>query len=70
MDYACSRPPLASGPNKVIITGRNCDEKRLQLAKELGADVTINVDAEDAVERIFELTHGKGADMVVEADCY
>lgn len=58
---------LASGPNKVAITGLNSDEARLKIAKELGADVTINVDEEDAVERVFELSKGKGADIVVEA---
>lgn len=40
---------------------------KLQLARELGADVTINLTKEDPVEVVMDLTHGVGADVVVEA---
>jgi len=42
-------------------------DNRLQVAKELGADVTINAGKEDQVERVKELTEGRGADVVIEA---
>jgi alcohol dehydrogenase len=42
-------------------------DARLEKAKEFGADVTINNGTEDAVERVFDLTGGLGADVVVEA---
>lgn len=41
------------------------DEKRLELSKELGADLQINSGKEDAVARIKELTGGLGADAVI-----
>lgn len=45
-------------------------EPRLSLAKELGADVTININelktAEERIERVKEITGGQGADVVVE----
>jgi L-iditol 2-dehydrogenase len=40
---------------------------KLDLAKKLGADVTLNLGNEGAAERIFEMTGGAGADVVVEA---
>lgn len=46
-----------------------CDlvEERLEFARKLGADDTINAKAEDAVASVKELTGGYGADVVVEA---
>jgi L-iditol 2-dehydrogenase len=42
-------------------------ESRLEKAKELGADDTINPGKEDAVERVKELTDGRGANVVIAA---
>jgi len=43
-------------------------EERLQVARELGADITLNLSEEsDPVSRILEITDNKGADVVVEA---
>jgi L-iditol 2-dehydrogenase len=41
-------------------------DKRLDLAKELGATHTINAGNVSAVEEIIRLTGGKGADVVLE----
>lgn len=41
-------------------------DSRLELAKELGADVTINSSEEDSVERLRELTHGIGVDIAID----
>jgi threonine dehydrogenase-like Zn-dependent dehydrogenase len=41
--------------------------ERLELATQLGADVTIDANAEPAVEVIRELTHGEGADTTLDA---
>jgi len=38
---------------------------RLEKARELGATHTINPQRENAVEKLFDLTHGQGADTVV-----
>ena len=50
----------------VIVTGTSVDEERLKLARELGADVTINVQTQDGLKIIRELTGGYGADVFLE----
>lgn len=40
---------------------------KLELAKKLGADVTVNLNREDAKDVVDKLTKGHGADVVVEA---
>jgi L-iditol 2-dehydrogenase len=42
-------------------------DKKLDLAKRLGSDVTIDPRRQDPVETVLELTGGRGADVVVEA---
>ena len=56
----------AAGADTIIVTGLTSDEKKLALAKEFGADHTINIEEEEARQRVLELTNGKGADVVVE----
>jgi L-iditol 2-dehydrogenase len=53
------------GAEKVIIS--DLVNERLQLARELGADETINAKREDTVEETRKLTKGYGADIVIEA---
>jgi L-iditol 2-dehydrogenase len=54
----------ALGASPVILTGTR--NKRLAIGKELGADRVININDEDAVEIVRQLTHGIGTDYVVE----
>jgi L-iditol 2-dehydrogenase len=54
----------ALGATPVILTGTR--NRRLSIGKELGADRTININDEDAVEVVKQLTGGIGADYVVE----
>jgi threonine dehydrogenase-like Zn-dependent dehydrogenase len=56
----------AAGADTVIVTGLTRDAPKLELALELGADHTIDVEQEDANRRVKELTGGRGADVVVE----
>ena len=51
------------GAKKVIVLGKNAE--KLKVTKSLGVDV-INVRECDAVQKIKELTDGKGADYVLE----
>ncbi len=53
------------GASLVVVVDIN-DEK-LAIAKKLGADVVINVNRQDPVAVVKELTGGIGADVVVEA---
>jgi threonine dehydrogenase-like Zn-dependent dehydrogenase len=56
----------AAGAGTIIVTGLGRDEHKLELACEFGADHTINVEEEDVVERVTELTGGAMADVVLE----
>ncbi len=50
----------------VIVFGDN--RKRLQIAKDMGADYAIHIeDVADPVEEVMKLTDGRGADYVLEA---
>ena len=54
----------ALGASPVILTGTR--NRRLAIGKELGADRVININDEDAVAVVKQLTGGVGADYVVE----
>lgn len=58
---------LATSPVRLVMVGLSSDRERLKLAKELGATDVICGDQEDPVQKIDEMTKGKGADLVVEA---
>ncbi len=61
----CIQIAKAAGAKRVIMAARR--DLRLGAAKQMGADVVIDVSKEDCVKRVLELTDGKGADVVVEA---
>ena len=54
-----------SGGKPIIVTARS--DWKLELAKNYGADITINSKMEDPVKAILENTNGRGADIVIEA---
>jgi threonine dehydrogenase-like Zn-dependent dehydrogenase len=55
-----------AGASLIVITGTSRDRARLELAKRLGADAVIDVQAEDPLARVQELTGGKGVDIVLD----
>jgi L-iditol 2-dehydrogenase len=57
----------AVGAATVILAGTRKDATRLALGATIGANRTVDVDAEDLRAVIAELTSGRGADVVVEA---
>lgn len=60
----------AAGAGFVLVAGTSGDRERLKLAERLGADVTINVEEQDPVEKMKELTGSDidfGLDFVFEA---
>ena len=60
----------AVGAGTIIVTGIEADERKLALARAFGADHTIDVDNENAVRRVKEITDGRGADVVVDVSAY
>jgi threonine dehydrogenase-like Zn-dependent dehydrogenase len=59
-----------AGAETVIVTGLAADANKLALARDFGADHTIDVENEDVVRRVGEITDGRGADVVVEVSSY
>lgn len=53
------------GATTIIAVDGNDD--RLQVARNLGADVTLNFKNQDVVAEVMKLTGGKGADSAIEA---
>ena len=55
-----------AGASLIIVTGTSKDAARLKVAKELGADYVIDVQKEDPLARVKEITGGKGVDVVLD----
>jgi len=55
-----------AGASLIIVTGTSKDAARMKVAKELGADFVIDVQKEDPLARIKEITGGKGVDVALD----
>jgi alcohol dehydrogenase/L-iditol 2-dehydrogenase len=55
------------GASTIVVLGTDRDELRLNKAREMGADYTVNVQREDASVVVGKLHDGLGADVVVDA---
>ena len=55
-----------AGASLIIVTGTSNDGARMEVAKALGADYVIDVQKEDPLARIKEITGGKGVDVVLD----
>ncbi len=51
---------------RVIMTGLDVDIPRLQLAKTLGVEYTVNVETENLQQRVKEVTDGMGVDLAYD----
>ena len=61
---------VAKLKNPGLLIALDTRDFRLNIAKELGADIVINVTQEDAIKRVKELTGGYGCDVYIEASGY
>jgi threonine dehydrogenase-like Zn-dependent dehydrogenase len=59
-----------AGADKIIVTGLEADARKMEIARSFGADATIDVQNENARERVSELTNGRGADVVLDVSSY
>jgi len=55
-----------AGAETIIVTGLARDARKLELARELGATATIDVEAENTIDRVRALTGGALADRAVD----
>jgi alcohol dehydrogenase/L-iditol 2-dehydrogenase len=63
----CLQVARLAGAGTIIVTGTDRDAARLALARELGADVTVDVTQEDPAEIVADLGDGYGAHLVIDA---
>jgi threonine dehydrogenase-like Zn-dependent dehydrogenase len=62
----CLMASKHAGADLVIVTGTSMDARRLEVARAFGADHTIDVQREDALARVLEVTDGRGVDVVID----
>src|ERR1700750_9093 len=55
-----------AGASLIIVTGTSKDGARMAVAKKLGADYVIDVQKEDPLARIMEITGGRGVDVALD----
>jgi threonine dehydrogenase-like Zn-dependent dehydrogenase len=55
-----------AGASLIVVTGTTRDAARLELARTLGADHVVDVQQEEALERVLQITDGKGVDVVLD----
>jgi threonine dehydrogenase-like Zn-dependent dehydrogenase len=67
---ACVLAAREAGAAQILVTGLAADRRKLALARTYGADLTIDVENENARERILNATDGRGADVVVDVSSY
>ncbi len=59
-----------AGAGTIVVTGLEADRRKLALAREFGADHTLEVENDDLKARIREITDGRGADVVLDVSAY
>jgi threonine dehydrogenase-like Zn-dependent dehydrogenase len=62
----CVMASKQAGADRIIVTGMSKDARRLEVARALGADAVIDVEKEDALARVLEMTDGRGVDVVLD----
>jgi L-iditol 2-dehydrogenase len=62
----CVKIAQLSGASEIVVIGTEGDDKRLELAKEFGATITINSTKDDPLKRIISLGDGYGANLIAD----
>src|SRR5262249_7725881 len=62
----CLMAAKHAGADLVIVTGTSTDTRRLEVATAFGADYVIDVERQDPLARIVEITGGRGVDVAID----
>jgi threonine dehydrogenase-like Zn-dependent dehydrogenase len=62
---AATMAAKAAGATCIIVAGLGVDTSRLEIATRVGAHYTVNVESEDLVSRVRDITAAEGVDIVV-----
>jgi threonine dehydrogenase-like Zn-dependent dehydrogenase len=62
----CLMASKQAGADCIIVTGTSRDTRRLEVADAFGADAVVDVENEDPLARILEITGGRGVDVVLD----
>lgn len=63
----CLQVVRLAGAGTVIVTGSGRDQERLALARQLGADIVVNIEDQDPAAIVQNLGDGLGAHLVIDA---
>ena len=63
----CIKMAAIMGASDIVVVGTDGDDGRMEIAKKLGATMTINSSQQDPVPVIMAMRDGYGADVVVDA---
>ena len=63
----CTKMAAILGASDIVVVGTDGDDARMEIAKKLGATMTINSSQQDPVPLIMAMRDGYGADLVVDA---
>jgi threonine dehydrogenase-like Zn-dependent dehydrogenase len=55
-----------AGASLIIVTGTSKDGARFEVAKALGADYVVDVEKDEPLSRIMQITSGRGVDVVLD----
>ena len=62
---AAAMAARAAGATCIIVAGLGVDAGRLEIARRVGAHYTVDVEQEDLVARVRDITGGEGVDVVI-----
>jgi alcohol dehydrogenase/L-iditol 2-dehydrogenase len=63
----CTKIASILGASDIVVVGTDGDDARMEIAKKLGATMTINSSRQDPVPIIMGMRDGYGANLVVDA---
>jgi threonine dehydrogenase-like Zn-dependent dehydrogenase len=62
----CLMASKQAGASRTIVTGTAKDTRRLEVAKIFGADAVVDITKDDPLQRVMDVTDGRGVDVVLD----